>query len=438
MALLFAGEPVLVRADEEAAAAPRALPPTEAFAIHGQMTYVEQETDGFHAPYAGPQSLSPDIGRETVDTTLFLVVRLWSGAEAWINPELDQGFGLDDTLGVAAFPSGEAYKVGRKKPYLRLPRMFVRETFDSGALTEAVEPMENQLGGARSADRWVFTAGKFSVTDVFDTNAYAHDQRADFLNWAAVDAGSFDYAADAWGYTIGLAAERYQGSWTARLGVFDLSNIPNSPHLDPGFHEFQMVGELEKRYEVLGQGGRALVTAFDSRGRMGRLDEAVRLAALTDGIANPALVRQYRSRLGASLGLEQPISSDVGLFARVGKAQGNVETYEFTDIDRSVEFGASLKGLRWHRADDTVGLALLNDGISAARERFLNAGGLGVLVGDGRLPHPGPEQVLETYYDLAARSWAHLALDYQWVHHPAYNTDRGPVSVFAVRVHAEF
>jgi high affinity Mn2+ porin len=437
--LLYGHLPVALAADEFGASASQALP-DERFAIHGQLTYVEQETDDFRAPYSGKNSLSPDIGRETFDASLFLGARLWPGAEGWIQPEIDQGFGLDNTLGVAGFPSGEAYKVGRNQPYLRLPRAFVRETVATGGEQESVEGVANQLRGSRSSDRWVFTIGKFGVTDIFDTNQYAHDPRSDFFNWAAVDAGAFDYAADAWGFTVGAAAERYQGSWTLRAGLFDLSNIPNSPHLDPGFHEFQIDGEIEKRYEWLGKTGRLLVTAFDSRGRTALLDETITLAQTTGVNINTALVdaRQYRSRLGAVLGLEQPITEVVGVFARISKAAGNVETYEFADIDRSVAIGTSIKGSLWRRPDDTVGLTAIDNGISAEREEYLNLGGLGILIGDGKLPHPGAEQIVETYYNFAARPWAHLTLDYQWVKNPAYNTDRGPVSIVAVRLHAQF
>jgi high affinity Mn2+ porin len=132
------------------------------------------------------------------------------------------------------------------------------------------------------------------------------------------------------------------------------------------------------------------------------------------------------------------LTAELGAFARFGKAGGNVETYEFTDIDRTVSAGLSLAGNGWHRAQDTLGLAVIDNGISAARERFLNAGGLGVLIGDGRLPHPGPERIVETYYSLAVLAFAHLSFDYQLIDHPAYNRDRGPVSVVAVRVHAQF
>ncbi len=408
------------------------------FAVHGQFTYVEQETDAFPAPYAGPNSLSRSEGRETTDATLFLGARLWSGAELWLAPEIDQGFGLDDTLGVAAFPSAEAYKVGKAAPYLRLPHAFLRQTVGTGDTLETVAPDQMQLGGSRSADRWVFTVGKFAVTDVFDTNQYAHDQRNDFLNWAAIDAGSFDYAADAWGFTVGAASEWYHGAWTLRFGVFDLSSVPNSEHLEPAGHEFQLDGEIEKRHELGGRPGRLLLTMFDSRGRMGLLDQALEVAAVSGEPVDIAAVRHYRSRLGASLDLEQQISPALGLFARVGKAAGNVEAYEFTDVDRTVAAGLSIKGMGWRRADDTIGIVAIVDGISGERERYLNAGGLGILIGDGKLPHAGPEQVAEAYYKLAVLSFAQVSLDYQWVKNPGYNTDRGPVSIFAVRVHAQF
>jgi high affinity Mn2+ porin len=434
-AAAFAAGPACAAAEAPASATGAA---EQDYAIHGQATYVEQETDSFTAPYAGPNSLSRDQGRETTDATLFFGVRAWSGAEAWITPEIDQGFGLDDTLGAAGFPSGEAYKVGKDKPYLRLPRAFLRQTLNVGDPSEPVAADQLQLRGARSPDRWVFTIGKFSVTDIFDTNQYAHDPRADFLNWAAIDAGTFDYAADAWGFTVGAAAEWYQGPWTVRAGVFDLSNVPNSEHLDPGGHEFQLDTELERRYQLGELPGRVLVTVFDSRGRMGLLDQAVELAALTGGTPNTADVRQYRGRPGASLGLEQQLGADFGLFARIGKASGNVETYEFTDIDRTVSSGLSIHGSAWHRSADTIGIAGIINGISGARERYLNAGGLGILVGDGKLPHPGAEQIVETYYKLAVFSWTAVSLDYQWLRNPAYNSDRGPVSVVAVRVHAQF
>jgi high affinity Mn2+ porin len=411
--------------------------PQDRFAVYGQATYTEQESDGFHSPYTGPNSLTPDSGRETTDATLFLGARLWRSAEFWINPEADQGFGLDNTLGLAGFSSGEAYKVGRNAPYFRLQRAFIRQTLNLGGEVSNVDAGANQFALPQSADRLVLTLGKMSVVDIFDVNRYAHDPRGDFLNWSVIDAGSFDYAADAWGYTVGGAAEWYVGPWAWRAGVFDLSDVPNSTRLEPGFGEYQVDLEAEHRHELFGQPGKIDLTMFESRGRMALLQDAIAHGE-ADGVPpEPAPVRRYRKRDGISLNLEQQLTTDVGVFARLGDAGGNVETYEFTDIDYSASAGVSVSGGPWRRPDDTVGFATVVNEISRDFQRYLAAGGLGVLVGDGQLPHPGHEHILETYYELAAVSAVHVTLDYQWAQNPGYNRDRGPVSIFAVRVHAE-
>lgn len=413
------------------------LPTEQIWAVHGQTTFVEQYAAPFRAPYSGPNSLASNSGRETWDATAYLGLRLWDGAEAWINPEIDQGFGLSGTLGVAGFTSGEAYKTGANYPYTRLQRAFIRQTINLGGETQKVDEGINQFAGEQTADRLVFTVGKFSVGDIFDTNKYAHDPRGDFLNWSIIDAGTFDYAAEAWGFSLGGAAEWYHGAWTLRGGVFDMSIVPNSTELDPQFGQFQWIGEIEHRHELWGQPGKIAVTGFLSRGRMGDYADAIALAQLTGGPADIAAVRQYQSRGGVSLNLEQQIVPDVGLFARAGWANGDIEPYEFTDIDRTASAGLSVQGKRWGRPYDTFGIAGVVNGISKEHEAFLNAGGLGILVGDGQLPHPGPEQILETYYSFPV-SFARVTFDYQFIVNPAYNRDRGPASVFATRLHAQF
>jgi high affinity Mn2+ porin len=423
----------------KAADATAPWPPAETdnFAIHGQSTFLEQYAFPFRNPYVGQNSLYPNQGRETWDATAYLGMRLWQGAELWVNPELDQGFGLSGTVGVAGFPSGEAYKVGAPVPYLRMQRMFVRQTINLGGDTEKVEAAANQFSGTQTADRLVITVGKFGVVDVFDTNKYAHDPRNDFMNWTIADTGTFDYAADAWAYTYGAAVEWYQGSWTVRGGIFDLSSTPNATNLDSSFDQFQWDGEIEHRYELWGQPGKIAVTGFLSRGRMGSFADAIALAAVTGGPADIAAVRRYNSRGGISANLEQQITKDLGVFARAGWADGNIEPYEFTDVDRTVAAGLSLTGKQWGRPDDTVGLATVVNGITTVHQAFLNDGGLGILVGDGMLPHPGLEHIVEAYYQLPV-SYFKLTLDYQLIVNPAYNTDRGPVSVVAARMHAQF
>jgi high affinity Mn2+ porin len=423
-------------AGERASAADDATP--ESWAIHGQFTNVTQGHRRFHAPYSGPNSLQPN-GRteETSDITLFAGMRLWRGAELWLNPEIDQGFGLSNTLGLAGFSSGEAYKVGANQPYLRLPRFFVRQTIALGGMQEKVEPAANQLGGMRSADSLVLTVGRFSVVDIFDTNSYAHDPRTDFLNWSVIDSGAFDYAADAWGFTLGAAAEWRHGWWTARGGVFQLSPVPNGKVTGPDFSQYMLVTELETRHEWRGHPGKLKLLAFNNRARMASYRDALALAQQTNTAPDVAPVRRKASRPGIALNLEQELATDLGAFLRASLNDGSKEAYEFTEINRSLAAGLSLKGSRWGRAQDRVGIAGVVNGLSAAARDYFAAGGMGILIGDGRLRY-GPEKIVEAYYSLKANRYLSLSFDYQHVNNPAYNRDRGPVNIFALRLHGEF
>lgn len=421
------------------------VPTADIFAVHGQATFTDQGYPSFRSPYEGPNSLpGTGEGRETFDMTLSTGVKLWQGAEFWANPEIDQGFGLGNTHGVAGFPSAEAYKGGSAYPYARLQRAFLRQTINLGGETEKVKDDFSQFAGTRSSDRLVFTVGRFGINDIFDTNKYANNPKADFLNWSLVNAGTFDYAGDGWGYSYGAAAEWYTGRWTFRAGIFDLSNTPaggNSPTsyaLDATFQQFQWVGEIEERHELWGQPGKVKVTGFLSRGSAGNFNDAIALAQATGTPANINAVRSYTSRPGVSLNVEQQVNETIGLFFRAGWADGDIEPWDFTDIDRTVSGGVSINGKSWGRPDDTIGIAGVVNGISSAHIAFLNAGGLGILVGDGQLPHYDTEKILETYYSYALTSSTSLTFDYQFINNPGYNADRGPANVFAARAHWQF
>jgi high affinity Mn2+ porin len=414
-------------------------PTPETWAIHGQATFVDQYHPAFSSAYRGPNSLDPGSrGDETVDLTLFAGFSPWEGGEAWANVEMDQGFGLSGTFGVAAFPSAEAYKVGSADPYGRLHRLFFRQTFDLGGDEQAVEGQANQLAGSHTSDNLVITLGKFSVTDIFDNNSYAHDPKGDFLNWAIVDAGAYDYAADAWAYTYGGAAEWSFGKWTLRGGLFDMSRLPNSTELDTDFGQFEVVSELERRISLFGHDGKVKLLAWVNRANMGDYNDALALARATGTTPNVALVRHYRSRPGGTLNVEQGLTDDLDFFLRASDNDGSKESFEFTDIDESLSAGFSLKGTSWDRKDDTVGLAFEMAGISKSAQAYLAAGGLGILIGDGRLPDYANEAVLETYYDVQLIKGVNAALDYQFIANPGYNADRGPVSVLGFRLHGEF
>jgi high affinity Mn2+ porin len=429
-ALTFAGATGFSRADD-------AVP--ETWSLHAQSTFVEQYHPAFRSLARGKNSLDPGSrGDETFDATAFGGVRLWNGGEAYADLEIDQGFGLSGTVGLAGFSSGEAYKVGAEEPYARLQRLFFRQTFDLGGDVETIHADANQLAGSRSKNNVVITAGKFSVTDVFDNDDYAHDPKKDFLNWSIIDSGAFDYAADAWGYSYGLAGEWNQDWWTLRLGLFDLSRVPNTTRLVRWFGQYELVAEAEARHTLMGRDGKVKLLAYFNRGRMGSYEDALALAAATHSTPDTALVRRPATRPGVALDIEQQIDGDLGVFARLSMNDGSEEAYEFTEINRSAVVGLSLKGTSWSRPDDTIGAAFVVNDISHSARAYLAAGGLGILIGDGSLRHYGTEDIAEVYYSASLTKWLSASADYQFVANPAYNGDRGPVSILGARLHAEY
>ena len=125
------------------------------------------------------------------------------------------------------------------------------------------------------------------------------------------------------------------------------------------------------------------------------------------------------------------------LFRSALKTDGRTETWAFTEVDASLSSGVLLEGAAWGRGEDTAGLAFMRNALSADRRRYLEAGGISYFIGDGRLNYK-PESGLEMFYSMGAGKGRWVTLDYQRIANPAYNADRGPVNVFAVRLHAEF
>ncbi len=411
---------------------------TQPWGLHSQFTLVSQGHPTFSAPYSGRNSLNPaSINNETTDITLYAGMRISANGEIWINPEIDQGFGLSDTTGMAGFPSGEAYKVGANAPYQRLPRLFYRKTISLGGQSEQIASGENQLAGSVATDNLVLTLGKFSVVDVFDTNAYAHDPRMDFMNWSVIESGAFDYAADAWGYTYGTSLEWTKSWWTVRGGLFDMSKTPNSTKLDPTFAQHEWVGEFEERHRFLGHPGKLKLLGYINYAKMGSYADALRSARQTNSIPGTSLVSRGSSNSGMALNVEQELASDTGAFVRASYSGGAEQAYDFTEIDRSVSAGISMKGSRWGRSGDTFGLAVAFNELSGAARDYFAAGGMGILIGDGGLNY-GPERIMESYYELRTSDQAYITFDYQYAVNPAYNRDRGPVNIYGIRLHLEY
>ena len=139
---------------------------------------------------------------------------------------------------------------------------------------------------------------------------------------------------------------------------------PTAQILTRRFSQFQLDGEIERRYELWNRPGKIAVTGFLTRAKLGTYQDAITLAQATGAPADIAAVRQYRSRSGLSMNLEQEVIDDLGVFARAGFASGDVEPDSYTDIDRTVAAGLSLTGKRWGRPDDTFGFAAIANAIT--------------------------------------------------------------------------
>ena len=405
-----------------------------------QATYVWQAKHPFSAAYSGQNSLTTDREKSySFTATAALGFRPWTGGEIYFDPEAAQGVPLSSLTGLGGFTNGEIARTAGSTLKLYRARFFLRQTWGLGGEKEAVESDANQLAGMVDKQRVVMTAGNLSVLDIFDANAYSHDPRTQFLNWSLMTHGAYDYAADARGYSWGVALEWYHDDWAMRAGRFIQPKEPNQRPLDPAiFRHYGDQIELEHAHLLGDQPGKLRLLAFSNRAKMSRFQDALALAAQTGNTPDINGVRNgEQTKHGIGINLEQALSGDVGLFTRASWADGQTETYAFTEIDRSVSGGVLAKGVAWGRGQDTLGVAFARNGLSREHRDYLAAGGLGFFIGDGRLNYR-PEMILETFYSLSVTKAAWISLDWQHIRHPAYNADRGPVNVGSVRLHTEF
>lgn len=407
--------------------------------VHGQLTFIEQGYPAFRSPYQGANSLTGARQiQNTTSATAFIGYRPWDGTEIYVNPELMQGFGLNNTLGVAGFPNGEAQKSNYPIPRIDIARVFVRQTFGLGGERESIEDGPNQFAGKQDISRITITAGRFSVIDIFDGNTYSHDPRVDFLNWNMYCCGSYDLTMDKLGYTWGAAAEYNQRYWAFRAGYFLVPVVSNVTSYDTHIVERgEYIGELELRYSLFSQPGKLRLMGWANIANMGSYAEASAMPVTTPNFPDIIGTRRVRANYGFLANLEQAITSDLGIFSRASWSPGHVEIIGWTDCDESLSFGTVLKGNAWGRPDDRIGVAGVIEGLSPVARAYFAAGGLGILIGDGRLNYR-PEKILEAYYAYGLNKWATLTLDYQFIDNPGYNADRGPASIFSGRLHAQF
>jgi hypothetical protein len=408
-----------------------------------QTTYIWQRKPGFDAAYSGQNSLLANREKSyTFTTTAYLGFKPWNGGELYFNPEITQGVPFSNLSGMGGFSNGELTKATGSNPKIYRQRVFLRQTWNMGGGSEAVEADLNQMAGMVDRNRFVLTAGNFSTLDIFDDNAYAKDPRTQFMNWGGWSYAAYDYAADSRGYAWGAAGEWYRGDWVYRFARMTGPRDPNGLPIDYqiGRHygdQFEIehahtIGDLPGKVRVLGWRNRAITASFRD--------------ALAYGLANPADPNKQwilkarngeKIKYGIGVNAEQALSSNLGAFVRAMNADGRTETYAFTEVDASVAAGLSLKGGAWQRGKDTVGVALMRNMLGADRRDYLAAGGISFFIGDGRLRYKA-EDIVEIYYSWNAWKNVYLTADFQRVNNPGYNADRGPANFAGLRFHAEY
>jgi hypothetical protein len=409
----------------------------ETWSFHGQATTVTQGHGAFPSPYVGDNSFeSRKEIRNSFTATLFLGRRLWEGAELYVNPELIAGQGVSHVLGLGAAPNGEIYRVDSPDLKISLARFFLRQEWNLGGGAEPVVADQNQLAGSRAHRRFVATVGKLALGDIFDANAYAHDPRTQFLNWSLMDTSSWDYPADTHGYSWGAAFELYWEDWAFRAGTFMVPTTANGMYFD---HDVSRahgdVVEIEHDHEMGGRAGHVRLLGYANHARMGRYQQALQASPASPDVTQSG--QAGRVKYGWGLSADQALTEDLGVFLRAGWNDGRTETWAFTEVDRTLAGGLALAGAGWSRTQDRLGVALAINGLAPDHRDYLAAGGQGFMLGDGRLK-AGQERLLETYYAFALGRFLTATLDVQRIWNPGYNRDRGPVDLFALRVHAQF
>ncbi len=407
----------------------------ERWTIHFQATSIGQEHGSFRSLYEGANSLpAHPEKRVSLTSTIFFGLRLTRHTELIVDPEVAGGKGFGQVTGIAGFTNGEIPRVASATPTLYPARVFVRETVSLGRETELVENAANQPAGTRPVTRLTLIAGKFAITDYFDNNRYSHDPRSQFMNWSLMSNGAWDYPADTRGYTIGTVEELTMRKWSLRFASVMEPTMANGPTFDTRITRNRGEAiEWERRYRPFRRPGALRLLGFINSEDAGTFREAMRPGDLPDLAATR---RNGAKKYGFGVNLEQGLSADAGVFARYGWSDGRTETWAFTQIDRSLSGGISIQGSRWHRTKDTIGVGAVRNYLSGDQRGFLAAGGLGFIIGDGRLNYQ-PESIVEAYYAWRATREFIFTADFQRIENPAYNKDRGPVSVFALRVHFE-
>lgn len=412
--------------------------------LGAQANYVLQGALPFHNPYQGPNSFS-DVGGDREDLTqvygVYLGSQLAPGLQLYIDSEMFKGDGLSKGVGLSGYVNGDVLRAGSNglpnDPYVA--RFYFRYFHALSAETSKVEAGPDQLPGYEPVSRWEMKIGKMAPVDDFDLNRYANNNRVQFMNYDFLYNTAWDYAADTRGYSYGIVEALYEPSWRTVLGIYLEPNSLNGANFN--FVNTSALGynwEFDLKPNDCGTVVRFLT--FYNTGHMGDYDEALAIAQATGTVPDILGVEKPGGyKYGFGLNFEQPLADDgqTGLFGRLGWNNGSHETWSYTDCDRDVSLGAQVSGVHWGREQDRAGIAYAVNGLSQPHRDYLEAGGISILLGDGKLDY-GYEQVMEVYYMVQVNRYVQVSPDFQLIQNPGYNCDRGPVEVFGLRVRVSY
>ncbi len=346
------------------------------FWLSGQANFIFQTHLPFHAAYSGLKSLSPNYEKATSRVmTLYTGVRLNNSTEFLVDIEEAGGAALSTGLGLAGDTNLDIVRNPSlsKAPYL----------------------------------------GRGIIHKVFDTR----------------------------GYTVGVTADYEDRNWGFRFAEGLMPKVANG--IDLVWNPWQAHAEnfeYELRHGVLPKKpGVIRLLAFTNYANMGIYRQAIAnfeagLTPVPEITNHPwHITRKY----GFGINLEQNLTRNLTAFARFGWDNGKTESFAYTEVDQTFAGGVGASGAWWRRKQDRAGFALVSNAIKKDHQMYLADGGLGFLLGDGKLNY-GRENILETYYTVHVWRGIYLAPGLQHIVNPGYNRDRGPVLVPAFRAHIEF
>jgi high affinity Mn2+ porin len=411
--------------------------------LSGQANFISQWHPTFYSPYEGPNSLSPEAQDATSRVlTLYTGWRPTDSTEFLCDVQETGGHGLGNALGVAGFFNLDVVRNPSlsKAPYIA--RLMLHHVFALGSRKVVAERNPFSLFPELPERRLEVRFGKMSLVDFFDVNSYGSDSNFQFMNWTVDNNGAYDYAADTRGFTYAAELEYHDRNFAIRFAEALMPKVANGIHLDADLSRARAENvEFEIHGRVVGkQPGILRLLSFVNHANMGDYGQQIDEWLTTHSTAVPEITDhplQTTAKYGFGVNVEQPLNNWMGVFGRWGWNEGQHESYAYTEVDQTWEVGVGGTGIRWNRPSDRLGLAFVSNGISSVHAQYLSYGGLGFLLGDGKLKY-GRENTLESYYTLHLWRGAYPGVDVQYMKDPGYNRDRGPVFVTSLRLHLEF